>query len=57
MKFKLILAIVDDRFTDKIVETARSLRITGATIIPTARDEGLNVPQSLLDLELSSHRD
>ncbi len=57
MKFKLIAAFVDDRLTDKVVKAARERGATGATIIPTARGEGLDAPKGILGLALGSRRD
>ncbi len=57
MKFKLIAAFVDDRLTDKVVKAARERGATGATIIPTARGEGLDAPKGILGLSLGSRRD
>ncbi len=57
MNFKLIVAFVDDRLTDKVVKAARDHGATGATIIPTARGEGLDAPKGIFGLSLDSRRD
>lgn len=57
MKFKLIVAFVDDRLTDKVVKAARDRGATGATIVPTARGEGLDAPKGIFGLSLDSRRD
>ncbi|MCY3566944.1 MAG: P-II family nitrogen regulator [Gammaproteobacteria bacterium] len=57
MKFKLIVAFVDDRLTDKVVKAARAHGATGATIIPAARGEGLAAPQGIFGLSVSARRD
>ena len=41
MKFKLIVAMVADDKTEKVISTARELGATGATVITSARGEGL----------------
>ena len=56
MKFKLIVAFVDDRLTDTVIRTARQHGATGATIIPTARGEGMEVTRGMFGLMLGSHR-
>ena len=57
MKFKLIVAFVDDRLTDKVVQAARDHGATGATIIPTARGEGMNPARGIFGLSVDSRRD
>lgn len=41
MRFKLIVAFVDDDCTDKVLDAARIAGATGATVINHARGEGL----------------
>lgn len=57
MRFKLILAFVDDDKTESVMEAARSAGATGTTIINNARGEGLEPPKSFLGLELETQRD
>ena len=37
MHFKLIIALVDDHLTDKVIEAAREAGATGSTVINQAR--------------------
>jgi nitrogen regulatory protein PII len=57
MKFKLIMALVDDDHTDTILEAARSAGATGATVITSARGEGLIPEKTFLGLDLTGQRD
>ncbi len=57
MKFKLIMAMVEDRITDAVLEAARSGGATGATVITSVRGEGLRPEKTFLGLDLSSARD
>ncbi len=57
MKFKLIMALVDDRYTEPIVDAAREAGATGSTVITSARGEGLTPDKSILGLTLTGTRD
>ncbi len=57
MKFKLIMAMVEDSLTDAVVEAARAGGATGATVITSVRGEGLHPEKTFLGLDLSSARD
>jgi nitrogen regulatory protein PII len=57
MKFKLIMAMVEDRLTDAVLDAARAGGATGATVITSVRGEGLRPEKTFLGLELSSARD
>ncbi|SFX18132.1 P-II family nitrogen regulator [Marinospirillum alkaliphilum] len=57
MRFKLILAFVDDDKTDALLDAARSAGATGATIINNARGEGLKKTRGIFGLEITSQRD
>ena len=57
MKFKLIVAFVDDRLTEKIVKAARDHGATGATIIPTAKGQGLDARKGIFGLSVASRRE
>ncbi len=57
MKFKLIVAFVDDRLTEKIVKAARDHGATGTTIIPAARGEGMESRKGIFGLSVVSRRD
>ncbi len=41
MRFKLIMAFIEDAKTDAVLDAARKAGATGATIINNARGEGL----------------
>ena len=41
MRFKLIIAFVDNSKTDAVMQAARESGATGATVITSARGEGL----------------
>lgn len=57
MKFKLIMALVDDGYTDAIVGAAREAGATGCSVITSARGEGLKREKTFLGLDLSGQRD
>ena len=57
MKFKLIVAFVDDRVTNKVIQAARDHGATGATIIPAARGEGMESRKGIFGLSVESRRD
>ncbi len=57
MQFKLIMAMVEDRLTDDVLEAARTRGATGATVITSVRGEGLRPEKTFLGLDLTSARD
>jgi nitrogen regulatory protein PII len=57
MRFKLIIAFVDDDKTDKVMRAARDAGATGATIVGNARGEGLTPLKTFFGLNLESQRD
>jgi len=57
MRFKLIVAFVEDSKTDAIMDAARDAGATGCTIISNARGEGIKESKSFLGLTLSTQRD
>lgn len=57
MKFKLIMALVDDSATDAVVDAAREAGATGATVIPACRGEGLTRGKTFFGLDLTGQRD
>lgn len=57
MHFKLLIALVNDENTDKVIEAARQAGATGATIINNARGEGLKQTRTFLGLDLNTQRD
>ncbi|MPW35234.1 P-II family nitrogen regulator [Vibrio sp. B1Z05] len=57
MRFKLILAFVEDIRTDAVLDAAREAGATGATVISNARGEGLNKKRTFLGLTLEVQND
>lgn len=57
MKFKLIMALVDDEHTDAILRAAREAGATGATVVTSVRGEGIEPEKTFLGLDLSGQRD
>jgi len=57
VKFKLVVAIVDDRRTQDLLKVARAAGATGATIVAGVRGEGRNRSFGILGLEISEARD
>ena len=57
MRFKLILAFVDDSRTDAVLDAARESGATGATVINNARGEGVDPAKTFLGLNLETQRD
>lgn len=58
MRFKLLLALVENGGADPILKAAREAGATGATVITSARGEGL-MPEkkTFFGLDLSGQRD
>ncbi|NOR40812.1 MAG: P-II family nitrogen regulator, partial [Gammaproteobacteria bacterium] len=57
MQFKLIIALVKDEKTDRIMDAARSHGATGATVLNQVRGEGITVTKSFFGLNLETQRD
>lgn len=57
MKFKLIIALVEDAKTDKVLDAARDAGATGASVITSVRGEGLKQKKSFLGLTVTGQRD
>ncbi|MEF1291360.1 P-II family nitrogen regulator [Vibrio sp. M260118] len=57
MRFKLILAFVEDSKTDVVLNAARDAGATGATVINNARGEGLNQKKTFFGLTLDVQKD
>jgi len=56
MHFKLIIAFVEDNKTDALLDAAREAGATGATVVTSARGEGLEKNRTFLGLSLESQR-
>jgi len=57
MHFKLLIALVDDTKTAKIMDAARKAGATGATIVGDARGEGLKPKKTFFGLTMEASRD
>jgi nitrogen regulatory protein PII len=57
MHFKLIIAFVEDRKTDDVMNAAREAGATGCTVINNARGEGIKESKTFLGLTLATQRD
>ena len=57
MRFKLIIAFVNDDVTDKIIDASRDAGATGATVINNARGEGVKKNKTFFGLSLETQRD
>ncbi|MFA5081408.1 MAG: P-II family nitrogen regulator [Hydrogenophilaceae bacterium] len=57
MHFKLIIALVEDSKTEKVLQAAREAGATGATVLNQARGEGLKPAKTFFGLTLEAQRD
>ena len=57
MHFKLIIALVEDSKTDRVMDAARSEGATGMTVINQARGEGVQKSKTFFGLTLETQRD
>jgi nitrogen regulatory protein PII len=57
MRFKLLVALVDDHRTEAVTDAARDAGATGCTVITNARGEGLEKRKTFLGLTLEMQRD
>ncbi|MGM0824292.1 MAG: P-II family nitrogen regulator [Pseudomonadota bacterium] len=57
MRFKLIVAMVEDDLTDVILQAARQAGATGSTVVNNARGEGLNKARGIFGMEITAQRD
>lgn len=57
MHFKLIIALVEDDKTAKVLDAAREAGATGSTVINQARGEGVEKTKSFFGLSLETQRD
>jgi nitrogen regulatory protein PII len=57
MHFKLILACVEDKATQAVLEAARKAGATGSTVIGQARGEGMERTKTFFGLSLEAQRD
>ena len=57
MRFKLILAFVEESKTGIVLDAARDAGATGATVINNARGQGLNQKRTFFGLTLEVQKD
>jgi hypothetical protein len=57
MRFKLLVAFVDDHRTEAVIRAAREAGATGCTVVTNARGEGLEKKKTFLGLSLETQRD
>lgn len=57
MRFKLIITLIDEAHTEVVMRAAREKGATGATVITSARGEGLEQTTTFLGLTLETRRD
>jgi nitrogen regulatory protein PII len=57
MRFKLILALVQENRVEAVLKEARRAGATGVTVLPSARGEGLVPKKTFLGLNLTVQRD
>lgn len=57
MQFKLLVVLADDAKVRPILKAAREAGATGATVITSARGEGLKPEKTFFGLDVTRHRD
>ncbi|MDQ6963054.1 MAG: P-II family nitrogen regulator [Mariprofundaceae bacterium] len=57
MHFKLIIAMVEEESTSKVIQAARDAGATGTTVLSDARGEGLKPHKSFFGLTLETQRE
>ncbi|NOR20776.1 MAG: P-II family nitrogen regulator, partial [Xanthomonadales bacterium] len=57
MHFKLIIIMVEDERTQKILDAARKAGTTGCTVLNQARGEGVQPTKTFLGLSIDSQVD
>ena len=57
MHFKLIIALVEDTLTTKVLDAAREAGAKGSTVLNQARGEGINKSKTFFGLNLEAQRD
>jgi len=57
MHFKLIIALVEDKRSDAVMDAARQAGATGATILNQVRGEGIQQTKTFFGLNLETQRD
>ena len=57
MRFKLLVAMVDDHLTEAVTQADREPGATGCTVLTNARGEGLDKKKTFFGLTLETQRD
>ena len=57
MHFKLLIALVEDNKTNKVLDAAKEAGATGATVLNQARGEGSKESKTFFGLSLETQRD
>ena len=57
MHFKLLIALVEDDKSQRVLDAAREAGATGATVINQARGEGVQQAKTFFGLSLETQRD
>lgn len=57
MRFKLLVAFVEDTKTSAVMQAAREAGSTGCTVVTAARGEGLKPARTFFGLNLETQRD
>lgn len=57
MRFKLLVAFVEDAKTEAVIDAAREAGATGVTVVSNARGEGLKPKKTFFGLSLETQRD
>ncbi len=57
MRFKLIIALTEDRHSEDCLKAARQAGATGCTLINQARGEGIKQSRTFFGLNLQTQRD
>lgn len=57
MDFKMIIALVSDDYTDKVIDTAREMGATGSTVITSGRGSGLKESKTFFGLTFEGQID
>ena len=57
MHFKLIIALVEDKRSDAVMDAARQAGATGATTLNQVRGEGIQQTKTFFGLNLETQRD
>jgi nitrogen regulatory protein P-II 1 len=56
MRFKVILALVNEKYQDNVIESAKTAGATGVTIL-NARGEGIHAHKSFMGLTMEAQKD